>query len=120
MSAHEIDAGFQWIYATLSGDGTLSGYAPGGVFRSLAPPGTVTPYIIMAYQGGSDVVTMNGVRLIVDAVFQVKAVGPANTTANIASAAERIDQLIGSPPTAGTTPDGLGAILSSYRQSPIL
>lgn len=117
MSAHEIAAGFAWLYSTLSSDIALMSVAPGGVWRSLAEPESATPYVIMSYQAGSDSTTMNAFRLLVDALFQVKAVGPALEIASIAVAAARIDALLGCPPGAGTTQGGY--IAASYRQSPL-
>src|SRR5690242_12798246 len=117
MSAHEIAAGFTWLYNTLSSDAALMSVAPGGVWRSLAKPGTATPYIITAFQAGSDSTTMNAFRMLVDALFQVKAVGPGLDIGSITAAAARIDALIGSPPASGTTQGG--NIAASYRQSPL-
>src|SRR6478609_406498 len=94
MSVNEAIAGFEFIYATLSGDSTLTGYAPGGVNRAMAPPGTATPFIVMAHQAGRDVVTMNAFRMMTDQLFQVKCVGPANNMAGIANAAARMDALL--------------------------
>lgn len=102
VAGHEIMYGYQWLEATLSADSTLAGYAPGGVWRALAPPSSLAPYVIVAFHAGTDSVTMNGFRMLDDLVFQVKAVGPASETAQITSAAGRIDALIGSPPTSGT------------------
>lgn len=120
MSGHEGMLAIEWLTTVLGNDSTLSGYAPGGVWRGMAPPETATPYIILSLQSGLDVVTMNAVRLMADVLLQVKAVGPATETATIANAATRIDQLIGQPPNAGTTQDGLGYVLASYRQSPLI
>ncbi len=117
MSASEVMAGFQWLYSVLMADSMLAGYAPGGLWRSMAPPGTATPYMMMAFQGGTDSTTLNGYRELVDALYQVKAVGPASISAQIANAAARLDALIGSPPTKGSVP---GAYISaSYRDSPL-
>src|SRR5579885_931599 len=113
MSTHETALVYSWLYSTLSGDSTLSGYAPGGVWRGMAPPQTATPFVIISLQSGSDVVTMNGYRMIVDVLYQVKAVGPVSNTAGIVSAASRIDDLL--KLTTGTVAGG--AILSCYRQS---
>jgi hypothetical protein len=117
MSATEIVVGFSWLFTVLSGDSMLAEYVPGGVHRGLAPPGTITPYIIMNCQAASDSITMNAFRLLVNALFQVRAFGPASNTAGLASAAARIDALIGNPPTSGSTTGGY--VAASYRQSPL-
>jgi hypothetical protein len=122
MAGHEVALGFQFLYGVLSGDATLASYAPGGVFRALAPPDTATPFVIIAYQAGSDSVTMNGFRMLDDLVFQVKAVGPAISMTSIVSAAERIDQLLGGTntgPASGVIGSNLGQCLACYRQSPL-
>jgi hypothetical protein len=114
--ANEVALGLQWLVSTLSGDGTLTGYAPGGVWRGMAPPGTTTPFTVIGFQAGSDVITANAFRLMVSALFLVKVSGPASNTAALVNAASRIDSLIGSPPTIGAVTGGL--ILSSYRETP--
>lgn len=113
----EAAIGFTWLYSTLSGDSQLTSLAPGGVWRGLAPPESETPFVVMSLQSASDSVTMNGFRMLVECTFLLKVVGPASETATIMNAADRLDALIGSPPTSGTTSDG--AVLASYRQSPV-
>jgi len=115
MSTHEVVAGFMWIYSVLSIDATLLASAPGGVYRSLAPPITASPYVIMAHQSGMDVVTINAFRLMDNLLYQVKAVGPSSQMVAIAAAAARIDQLLG---LASGTVTG-GYIGSCYREQPI-
>lgn len=113
----EAAIGFTWLYSTLTNDSQLPSLVPGGVWRSLAPPETQTPFIVMSLQSANDVVSMNGFRIIVDCTYLLKVVGPASETATIMNAADRLDALIGSPPTSGTTSDG--AVLSSLRKSPL-
>ena len=111
----EATIAFQWLYTVLSGDSQLTALAPGGVWRSMAPPETSTPFVIFALQSATDSITMNAFRMLVEGLFQVKAVGPASESTAIANAAARIDALIGSPPTSGTVTGGY--IAASYRQS---
>ena len=120
MSAqHEIDMALAFLYATLSTDSTLAGLAPGGVHRSVATDGTMAPYVIFGFQAGSDVSTMNGVRMIVDGTFQIKAVGPANMSVQIAEAAEQIDELFGGEQGLRNQAVTNGWIYAVWRQSPI-
>ena len=98
----EVMYGFQWLEATLSADSTLAGYAPGGIWRALAPPREAIPFVIMAHQTGTDVITVNAFRIMTEVVYQVKIVGPASMTSTLMAGASRIDQLIGSPPASGT------------------
>ena len=107
--------GFQWLMSTLKGDTTLMSLAPGGVYRAMAPQTATPPFMVLSYQGGSDVTTFNGYRIMDDLVFQVKVVGPASLTPTLVQAASRIDTLIGGP-TRGTL--STGYILTCYRQSP--
>lgn len=114
MAVHETALAFQWLYATLAGDATLASYAPGGVWRGLAPPATLTPYVVVSFQAGTDVISMNAYRLLDDLLYQVKAVGPASITPTLINAASQIDALL--KLASGTVTSG--AILSCYRQSP--
>lgn len=117
MSVNEAVAGLEFLYATLSADATLASYAPGGVWRGLAPDATPTPFVVIAFQSAMDTTTMNEFRILSRILYQVKAVGPASQTAQIASAAARIDDLIGKPAVSGTVSGGY--IGASYRQSPL-
>lgn len=125
MSAHEIALGLQFLYDTFTGDSALMVLAPGGVKRGYAPPETATPYIIIAHQAGGDVTTMNGVRLMDDLLYQAKAVGPADISDQLASAAARIDDLCGGTdagPASGpivVSSVTVGQMLALYRQSPL-
>jgi hypothetical protein len=114
--AHEIDLGLQWLSATLKADTTLMGYAPGGVWRAMAPPGTPTPFIIIGFVNGDDLTTANGVRIFTHALYQVRASGPAADTEPVALAGGRLDETIGDKRNQAIT-DGL--ILSSDRDSPL-
>lgn len=99
---HEVIYGFDWLLSVLGADSTLAGYAPGGVWKSYVPDGTAPPYVVMTYMTGTDVLTMNAVRLMTTPLYQIKAVGPASLASQVIAAASRIDQLIGSPPTSGS------------------
>lgn len=117
MSVHEVYAGIEWMYATLTADATLMSLAPGGVNRGVAEPNTPTPYIVMNYQSGNDTNTANGIRLLAKPLFLVKAVGPASMSDVVAQVAARIDDLL-KPPASGTVTGAL--VTMSGRQSPLL
>lgn len=119
MSANEIALGLTWLQSTLGSDTTLQGYCPGGVWRSLAPPSTVPPFVITSLQAGSATTTMNGVRLIVEALFQIRATGPAVASATIISASVQIDTLLGGIYGLRNIMVPGGAILSCYQDSPL-
>lgn len=113
--AHEIGLCYQWLVSTLT-DTTLQGYAPGGVRRGMAKTGTSTPFVIVAYQAGSDNTTMNAVRVMDNLLFQVRASGPASSTTAIVNAASRIDALIDGQRNQAITG---GVVLCCYRDSPL-
>jgi len=96
---HEAAYGLQWLTSVLSGDATLSGLAPGGVWRGVADAGVATPFVIVAYMAGTDVTTMNKVRLFSIPLYQVKCVGEARITAQIVAGANAIDALLGRTPS---------------------
>ena len=123
---HESYLGFLFLAGILQVDATLSGLAPGGVWRGLAPPASSTPFVVMSHQAGTDVLTMNGVRLFVSMLYLVKAVGPSSATAAVALAAARIDRLLGSPP--GLPASGAvivasvteGQVYAVFREMPLM
>jgi len=114
MAGHEVALGFEFLIGLLT-DSTLQGYAPGGVRRAYAPPETTPPYVIVGYQAGHDVTTMNAFRMMSAMLYQVKVVGPSSGTSVLAQAAERIDQLIDQQ--KGTVAGGY--TLACWRQSPL-
>jgi hypothetical protein len=118
MAANEIDIVYQWIQATLVNDSTLTGYAPGGVWRAEAEASTPAPYVTITYQPGQgrDEIAFGGVRVYSELYFEVCGAGPAKVLATIANAAARIDALLAiSQQTAITG----GTILASYRTQPV-
>jgi hypothetical protein len=118
MSAsHEVSLGFAWIYSTLSGDSTLNATLTGGVWRALAPPSTVAPYVVMIYQAaGKDSVAFRGTRAYSDLLYQVKAVGPSNSYASLVALSARLDTLLTLATQVAVTG---GTILGCYRSSPL-
>ena len=117
---HETIIGFRWFYSVLSNDTPLQGLAPGGVWRALVPLGTATPYVVMQLQsGGTDVTTVNGVRLMSAPLYQIKAVGPVSITDAIASAAAAIDDALGGKQGIRNVSVINGLILSCIRESPL-
>lgn len=116
MAVTEMQLGFAWLYSVLIADGTLQGYAPGGVYRALAPPSTASPYVIMIYQAGTDNVNFGAGRAYSSMLYQVKAVGPASNTAGIMNAAARADTLITTGVQIAVTG---GTISSCFREQPL-
>jgi hypothetical protein len=116
MATHEVMLGFAYLYGTLSIDATLLSLAPGGVYRALAPPVTATPYVIISYQAGTDIVNFRGVRGLASMLYQAKVVGPSNNTANLATAAARIDTVITTADQVSVTG---GIIKACFRAQPL-
>jgi hypothetical protein len=110
--ANEVALGLLWLQSVLSSDATLSGLAPGGVYRAMAPPNTSPIYVIVAYQAGTDALTLNAYRMLSNLIYQVKAVGPVSSTAAIVAASKQIDVLLGGP-TSGSVSGGY--ISACYR-----
>lgn len=115
MSTHEAVIAFEFVYSTLSGDANLANYAPGGIHRGFAQPGTVVPFVVMGYQAGSDTLTMNAVRVASQPLLQIKAVGPASMSMQVGQAASEIDDML--KRTSGSAAGGL--ILAFYRETPL-
>ncbi len=115
MSVMEAVAGVEFLYATLTGDSTLMAIVT-GVFRDVAPDQAVPPFIVLNLQAGADVLTANKVRLMSSALYQVRALGPASMSTQLAAAAARIDDLL--KRTNGTVTGG--NIGYCYRESPVL
>lgn len=118
MAGNEIDITYQWIQATLSGDATLTGYAPGGVWRAEAEANTPAPYVTITYQPGRgrDEIAFGGVRVYSDLYFEVCATGPVSTLQNIVNAALRIDELLAIAQQTAITG---GTLLAHYRVEPV-
>lgn len=112
---NEAYIGLEFIVATLTGDPTLTALLPGGVHRGVADPTTPTPFISINLQAGTDVTTMNAVRLMSSLVYQIKVYGPSSTTVAVAQADHAMDALL--KRTSGTTSDGY--VLSAYRDGSI-
>lgn len=109
----EVMLGFLYLESTLAGDGTLAGYAPGGVHRALAPIATAPPFTIMGYMAGTTTTNFGAIRGYVSALYQVKAVGPATAMAALVAAAGRIDTLI----TTSVPVNVTGGIIKSCVQT---
>jgi hypothetical protein len=90
---NEIAEGLEFLKTKLV-DATLQGFAPGGVWPDMAPPGTTTPFVIIANQSGTDTLTATAFRILARPVYQVKAVGPTTVQTAIRNAANRIDFLL--------------------------
>jgi Protein of unknown function (DUF3168) len=112
----EVSLGLEYLKTTLAVDATLSGYAPGGIRRGIAPPSAVAPYITIAYHDGTDAPVFGGGRAYSDVTYQVKVYGPASNTAALVDAASRISDLITTATPVSVTG---GTIKSCFRSQPL-
>lgn len=83
----------QWLYATLHGDTTLMALITGAV-ADVAPPGLACPFLVYSLQGAADVGTVNGVRIMTRATYQVRVVTDSESYGAIATAVNRVDTLL--------------------------
>src|SRR5216683_6525759 len=107
----------QWVASTMQGDAPLMAAATGGVFREYAPMDTVPPFALVARQSGSDVNTVNEIRLFVHILLQIKALGPSGPGGSYAALeiiANRIDSLFKNQRSVGLAS---GGVLACYRES---
>ncbi len=105
---------YQWTTAMMKADSALMAAALGGVWQGFAPIGTIPPFAQVSRQGGSDVNTMNEVRLFVHILLQIKAIGPAANYAALVTIANRIDALFKNQRNVALSS---GGILACYRDS---
>jgi hypothetical protein len=113
----ETASAFTWVANTMQADSALMAAATGGVYQGFAPMDTVPPYALVARQGGSDVNTVNQIRLFVHILLRIQAIGPSGPGGNYAALvtiADRIDALFKNQRNI-TLPSG--GILACYRES---
>jgi hypothetical protein len=123
MSTHEVVSGFEFITTTLKASSQWVALSLGGVKRGKAPVDATFPLTIIAFQSGIDVIYANAVRSSVDALYQIKAMGPTDpgfgSTQAVFDLAAAIDDAFGGDQGLKHIPVTGGYVLSSYRQSPL-
>lgn len=114
----EIAQAYAWITSEMQADSVLMAAATGGISQGFAPDdGTLPPYVAFNRQAGSDVLTMQAVRLYSSLLLQIKAIGPASNYDALETIAGRIDALFGDRRNVAL-PTG-GGVLGSYREQPV-
>jgi hypothetical protein len=103
----------RWLYQTLHGDTTLMALIS-GVFADVAPPATVSPFLVYSLQDAIDVGTVNGLRIWTRATYQVRIVTDSESYGAIATAAGRVDTLLHR--ASGTVTGGV--VISCVRVEP--
>lgn len=85
----------RWLRAALMADTTLATLAPGRVWEYVAPPGTVTPFVVWTPVAGTDVNSgIGAVRYMTDFLYQVTAWMTGNDFGVLDPIVARIDQLL--------------------------
>jgi hypothetical protein len=100
----------QWIVLR------LTGIAPGGIHRSMVPPGAATPYIVVLHKSSIDIPGVAGHRLLTNSLYEIKVVGPGKLIATLVQIADTIDSIL--QRSSGATPDT--NILACVREQTIL
>jgi len=112
----ETAQAYQWVASTMQADSALMAVATGGIYREYAPLDTVAPFVIVQQQVATDVLTVNAIRLFVQILLQIKALGPSGIGGNytaLITIADRIDALFKSVRDVGL---GSGGVLCCYRE----
>lgn len=115
----ETALAYQWIATIMQADSALMAAATGGVCREFAPVDTVPPYALVAQQVGTDVNTVNEIRIKVDLLMRIQAIGPSGPGGNygaLVTIADRIDALFKDKRNVGLPG---GSILACYREQPL-
>jgi hypothetical protein len=80
--------------ATLGADATLLALAPGGIARNRPSQEAAFPFVVWQFLSGTTTQTASAVRIWLDSVYQVKAVGQGDSIASLKAVADRIDTLL--------------------------
>jgi len=120
MSVHEAASGLAFFLSTLRGESVLMSLSPGGIQVGAAKVGTLFPCTIVAFQSGIDIGFANNKRAFVDALYQVKAVGPASDPDAVVALASQIDDTLGGDEGLMHVDVTGGHILNCFRQSPLM
>lgn len=120
MSVHEAASGLNFILSTLRNDPMLMSLSPGGIFVGAAPIGATFPCTLVSFQSGIDVVAANAKRLMVDALYQVKGVGPSSDPDPVVALGSQIDDTLGGDEGLKHVDVTGGHILGCYRQAPLM
>ena len=104
-----------WLYTVLSGDATLHALVADRIFNTISLQDEPYPCVIFQWQGGHDVMNVSTYRIMVDALYVVKAVAKSAVFADVKAIADRVDTLLHSQ--AGDVA-GLGTVFMCNREQP--
>lgn len=91
MSSQAIDTA---LIAKLAGDATLTGLAPGGVYREVAPQGVEEPFVIVQQMTHEDQYLLRRQSAFESVLYLVKAVQQSMSGSGAQAAADRIHTLL--------------------------
>lgn len=103
-----------WLYSTLHSDATLHALIT-GVFADVAPLEQAYPFLVFSLHEAGDVLTINGVRIMTAATYQVRVVTDAESYNAIKTAVERVDTLLHRASGSVTG----GVVISCVREAPL-
>jgi len=103
-----------WLYATLAGDPSLAALVGDRIFGALTPDELSDPYVTFALTSARDIAGIGTARILVDALYTVKAVAQTTSLDDVRPIAARIDALL-----QGATADTPGHVLSVTRRNTI-
>lgn len=113
----EIAQAYNWVDTTMRADSALMAAATGGVYQGYADISVIPPYALYTQQAGTDILTMNALRLWTSILMQIKMIGPATNYVALVTGADRIDALF--KRVGPTALPGSGGVLEAHRESTI-
>ena len=110
--AEELEMG-RWIRSVVQNDATLMGMVS-GAWPELIPNDAKLPAIRYDYISGSDLMVVNGERIMTTCIYRIVVTVKSASPSSIVAAVVRMDELF--QRAAGLTPNLL--VLSCVRQEP--
>ena len=104
-----------WLYLTLVADEVLAGLVGDRIFGALTPDELSDPYVTFALSSARDIAGVGTARIMVDALYTVKAVAQSTSQDDVRPIATRIDALL----QRGTASLPSGHVLSVTRRNTI-
>lgn len=112
----ELITAERWLTSILTNDGTLAGYVGGRVYGHIVPSDASFPYIWFTHQASSDVQGVGPHRIMVSALYTVRAVAVATSFASLEAIANRIDGVLQA--ASGAVVGGI--VLACVRERPFV
>lgn len=95
-----------WLFARLWGDEALRAMVGENVVGTLSAGDLEPPYVVFSHVSGRDVLATGGIRVQVDCLYTVKAVGRGASWDVVTPIARRLDALLHEDGSTVTTPAG--------------